>query len=182
VSSPEIDRKEWTARKLAWWDAVTLRKDLSEIDKLVAWRIATRDNPDNDGAWVGANTIAEEELGRGESTIRRSIAKLCRKRLILKVSVGGGRETSRHRPNYEMTLTAAPPRGGNGRWASQEERDAYAQRRIAETIGGAEGWVVVLAAEDPKNPHHREAVRKVRRVARQIEVGWVSPGRRAPQC
>ena len=181
-SGSERDRKEWTALKLDWWDAVTLRKDLSELDKLVAWRIASHDNPDNDGAWVGAKTIAEKQLGRGVSTIRQSIKKLCRKGVLLKVSIGGGRETSHHRPNFQMTTPPAQPRGGNGRWASQEERDSYARRRIADAIGGAEGWTIMLAAEDRENPHHARAVRVALKYARRIGVGWVSPARRAPKC
>ena len=49
------------------------------------------------------------------------------------------------------------------------------QYRIAEAIGGEEGWVIVLAATDPISADHLKAVSKVNEVAAEIGVEWRPP-------
>ena len=72
----------------------------------------------------------------------------------------------------------APTRSGSDIWSSQEKRDGYARRRLAEIIG-EDGWKTIVAAEDPEDPEHRTAVRTVLRFARAHNIGWKSPARRA---
>ncbi len=71
------------------------------------------------------------------------------------------------------------------RTVNGEEASNLAQQqdlqRVAEAIGGSEGWMMVIAAEDPESQGHEQAVEKVLRYAQQVGVVWIAPESRTPQ-
>ena len=189
----EIDHKKWRARKMAWWDSVSVMPaelpDSKEpdgkpirwtnTDKLVCWRIASRCNPNHVGAWPSLATIAKE-LNVGESTVWTSLKKAVDLGVLIKIRPGGGDNAAVYDINLDHfeSEPEAPTRSGSDIWNSQEQRDGYARRRLAEIIG-EDGWETIVAAECPEHPEHRTAVRTVLRVARAHNIGWKSPARRA---
>jgi Protein of unknown function (DUF1376) len=67
---------------------------------------------------------------------------------------------------------------GSGKWALQENRDAFAHRRITEQLtrdGHRSPWDVLMSAEDENNPEYEMACRRVRAAAKAAGVGWISP-------
>ena len=71
------------------------------------------------------------------------------------------------------------------RTVNGEEASNLAQQqdlpRVAEAIGGSEGWMTVITAEDPESQGHEQAVEKVLRYAQQVGVVWIAPESRTPQ-
>lgn len=53
-----------------------------------------------------------------------------------------------------------------------ENRDAFANGKVAAQIGGAEGWLVVGAARDPSSPEHERARKQCLAIARKVGVRW----------
>ena len=111
------------------------RTDLTATDKLVIWRIATRCNPNNVGAWPSHTTVAKE-LGIGASTAHTSLRKGVDLGVLKEVERGGGTRTTVYDINLEFfdidRLSRVP--SANPRWRSQAERDAYPGRADADIV------------------------------------------------
>lgn len=89
------------------------------------------------------------------------------------------------RYSHHARQGTALARSGNGQWASQANRDSWAVQKIAEHIGGAEGWTVMDAAETIDHPDHRRACERAEQARRDYnathdrKIGWIRPGRRS---
>jgi predicted transcriptional regulator len=104
-----------TARKLAFFDALSQAPDLQHVDVRVAWRIVTRLNVNTEGAWPSFTTIAHE-VGVHRTTVVRSINRLVNAGWFIKRARRNSRtnnDSNVYWPNYEVVAHVQPPPGSD---------------------------------------------------------------------
>jgi|GEM_PF-4527383 len=91
----------------AWWRALGTIGDLSPGERTVALLVSTHARADGTRALVSAAMLSAES-GTGESTVRRHLASLVKRRLIVRTSRGGRDGSGKARASiYSLTISTA---------------------------------------------------------------------------
>jgi hypothetical protein len=84
-----MDAKEWTARKLEFWDAISV-SHLTSFQKIVCWRLLTRLNRTHGSAWPSHATLADE-LQCNVRSVKRAVKAIADDGWFLIPENNGGR-------------------------------------------------------------------------------------------
>jgi len=143
-------RRDFAARKLALYDAMTLDPELSPVDCRVAWRILTRMAENTGRSWLSIMTLASE-VGIDRRTVFRSIRRLVDGGYLLKdAGLGRGHASSYGlgNPGLQRMSKATPfrllSRGASDR--SQDRRSGFLSAALdaAEFTQEEREWILAV--------------------------------------
>ena len=107
LTDADITLREWTRAKLAFYDALTIDADLTDLDCRVAWRLIHYHNLDRGYSWPSITRLAEEVHAARRSVIR-SIDRLVAAGWFLKARGGGRGRSSRYAPRLGKVTERTP--------------------------------------------------------------------------